>query len=102
MVFTPESPSLPKAPATSSSAEDQLGLSSSAHDSEFAYIPKPPGEFNRPSNGYTLETLCKNIFQWDDELWLQVQASSHEIVTTCFKLNYSAAGISCKRDGESV
>jgi len=39
------------------------------------YIPKPKGEFNRPSNGYTLEILCKDELEWGDELWLQVDVS---------------------------
>ena len=43
------------------------------------YIPKPKGEFNRPSNGYTLERMCKDTLGWSDDQWSQVEVSCGRI-----------------------
>ena len=43
------------------------------------YILKPKGEFNRPSNGYALESMCKDKLEWTGELWSEVEVSLGQI-----------------------
>lgn len=38
-------------------------------------IPKPPGEFNRPKNGYNLEVYCKQTLGWMDSQLAEVKVS---------------------------
>ena len=77
MVFDLESRSL------SSNMEHRLRRSSVANSSNHlggcCYIPKPKGEFNRPSNGYALEGMCKDTLEWDDDRWSQVEVSLNQI-----------------------
>jgi len=73
MIFSLESPSLHKARTISPKEGERLPVHL---PEQLPFIPKPPGEFNRPSNGYTLEDMCKDRFGWDEELWVQVQVSS--------------------------
>jgi len=60
-------------------AEDQSSPSQAASRNDNSnrnhYIPKPKGEFNRPSNGYCLEAMCKDVLNWDSDRWSQVEVS---------------------------
>jgi hypothetical protein len=82
--FAPESPFLPKTPtgivlsqgiSLSSRREPSPILSDNAYDR----IPKPKGEFSRPSDGYTIESICTKEFHWDIDLFKEVKVSSGDI-----------------------
>jgi|ERR1700733_9007128 hypothetical protein len=79
MTFDLDTPSLPKPRPALSPIEDQFHgsstFSSSKDSGRYHYIPKPKGEFNRPSNGYTLESMCKDVLRWDADRWREVEVS---------------------------
>jgi hypothetical protein len=79
MTFELDSPSLSKSHPAFSPTEDLLHdsstIGSAGNSGRYSYIPKPKGEFNRPSNGYTLETMCKNVLGWDADRWQEVEVS---------------------------
>jgi hypothetical protein len=77
--FDSESSSLPRPHPIPFVAEDQSSPSQAASRNDNSnrnrYIPKPKGEFNRPSNGYCLEAMCKDVLNWDSDRWSQVEVS---------------------------
>ena len=83
MTFNLESPLLPKAHFHPLNGENSPHNPSvppppPSSDSEGrVYIPKPKGEFNRPSNGYTLETVCKDVLKWNNNQWSEVEVGTN-------------------------
>jgi len=79
MTFELDGPSLSKSRPALSPTEDQLHDSSTIGSTKifgrYSYIPKPKGEFNHPSNGYTLETMCKDVLGWDADRLREVEVS---------------------------
>ena len=74
--FDLETPSLPRPHPIPFVAEDPLSPSQATGQKDNSYyIPKPKGEFNRLSNGYGLEAMCKDILGWDNDWWSQVKVS---------------------------
>jgi hypothetical protein len=77
--FAPESLFLPKTPTgivLSQGREPSPILSDDAYD----HIPKPKGEFSRPSDGYTIESICTKQFRWDINLFKEVKVGSGNII----------------------
>lgn len=80
MIFDLESPSFPKAHSNEEDPPRNPSVPPSGGDSEErVYIPKPKGEFNRPSNGYTLETVCKYVLEWSNDQWSEVEVGTDHL-----------------------
>ena len=92
--FSPERILPPSSPSSSLSSRVAFGLENhhlpkpspaevqvQRQDNSYGsrYIPKPKGEFNRPSNGYALESMCKDKLEWTGELWSEVEVSLGQI-----------------------
>ena len=88
MLYTPEGPFLPKDPSAVTVPKSPTPLASEP-SVDFSIVglvqqervPKPHGEFNRPSNGYSVEHVCTKQLSWSPEKFQLVKVSTYITAT---------------------